>query len=649
MSRRYFLCMGTSDYATDATLSGAPEYPVLVGVQDELQTVAKILRNEFGYLPAMCDPGPMGKPDKAVRLEAGVFLNPARELFSEDPDHNLAARWFMDPDRRPSDVLILYYTGHGEIDRATSQFGIVPTHRKHAGLHGLIDPCHLLVGCQSSTQPPRHVLFILDTCHSGAALERLGSPLGALPAGCSVRFLPASRPEQAANQGAFAGRLSDVAKSISLLDRSQRKLPYSTFIERMADALIPDDQTLHHRDSPGATFDDYFPLALEERDWQAVERSVTELVVLLSGDSVARFRRHLPRHFRTVFNPVKGLAEANDLREALLAVAQCPVDGQSHPLLYAALALAQGAPAQLATDLMEWVDSAIAIWATGVDRVKTEALVAQAPHDAAAAEPLGKLLCRGQLDREGHLQLGQVECWLDYKNAVRLPERLLVIPGDVSQDPKQLEARLREAMELAELSLGQEWEGHLHFILPARLIEHPVELLGEPISECLGAHRWITVSAFEREGSGSGLSYNAKKRRSDMLKARDERKVRLEVARLAADLDAHGLLKQLRSRNVYAAIGSGNGETALAVVQSGIPFACWSRLGSSVDESLQETCAKSVDVSDWPGEIKEYRSHDAHSQCPCVSLVLFMDDRHHRPPTGSDPFDTSTRPSQFAA
>ena len=135
-------------------------------------------------------------------------------------DGNLTSRQFQDrlrrflisPDRRPDDIVVVYYTGHGHVEQGSL---LLPMADATADLAYTSMPAEDLTGrLLSGSVTVQKLLFILDTCHAGAAgaamaggavnyLDRLRG-LAATP---SVGILVAARPHEQAASGAFSQAL----------------------------------------------------------------------------------------------------------------------------------------------------------------------------------------------------------------------------------------------------------------------------------------------------------------------------------------------------------------------------------------------------------------------------------------------------------
>lgn len=130
-----------------------------------------------------------------------------------DPGHgclrDALSEWFAAAERRPDDVVVLYYSGHGVV-RAARHYLLAGDSRER-NLAGTALPADELVRMVGQG-PVRHVLVLLDTCHAGVAINELAATARSLvcvrptenPAGSGLWWVAAARPKEAAEEGVFA-------------------------------------------------------------------------------------------------------------------------------------------------------------------------------------------------------------------------------------------------------------------------------------------------------------------------------------------------------------------------------------------------------------------------------------------------------------
>ena len=171
----------------------------------------------------------------ADRPELADELWRTRELFA-DLDYQvvpgfgvgLGARQFQDrlrgflraPDRRPDDVVVVYYTGHGLSHHGDLLLPMADTTDVSFGSLRAEDLTgRLLDSYETGKVASQQLLFVLDTCYSGAAagpmsvgaagfLDRLRGLAGAP----TVAVIAAARDYESATAGAFTQALTDAVR-----------------------------------------------------------------------------------------------------------------------------------------------------------------------------------------------------------------------------------------------------------------------------------------------------------------------------------------------------------------------------------------------------------------------------------------------------
>jgi len=180
--RRFLIAAGTARYAQ------LPENAQLPSVQDDIRRLVDLFTRRLGYQLILPELGE-NPPSAALRVSLTF--------------------WLRDPDRRASDVIVFYYSGHGAVEG--SKHYLLTSDSKERYFVSTALPTELLAEMLVET-PIQQFLVLLDTCYSGkgagdfskTAAEIVG-PLGSgkgLPSGMYV--IAAARPKEEANQGVFS-------------------------------------------------------------------------------------------------------------------------------------------------------------------------------------------------------------------------------------------------------------------------------------------------------------------------------------------------------------------------------------------------------------------------------------------------------------
>jgi hypothetical protein len=143
-----------------------------------------------------------------MRVLPEIGINPTSRDLATSLDE-----WFGAQERDPADWVIFYYTGHGVLDKANTVY-LLTSDSKTGFLNTTAFGVYQLAGILLDTDASgkkrrvRRVLFIIDSCHSGAASETVFlqtiKSLFNEPTDMLVSVLAATFP----NGEAFAGALA---------------------------------------------------------------------------------------------------------------------------------------------------------------------------------------------------------------------------------------------------------------------------------------------------------------------------------------------------------------------------------------------------------------------------------------------------------
>ena len=180
--RRFLIAAGTARYAH------LPDDAQLPSVRDDLRFIVKVFTKKLGY----------------ERVLPKLGNNPTSDTLRRG-----LSNWLRHHDRRASDVIVFYYSGHGGVESKIHY--MLTSDSQETNLVGTALPTENLAKMLDGT-PIQQLLVLLDTCYSGQgavdffrfAAEVVRS-LGRgeeLPSG--IYAMAAARPKDEAQQGAFA-------------------------------------------------------------------------------------------------------------------------------------------------------------------------------------------------------------------------------------------------------------------------------------------------------------------------------------------------------------------------------------------------------------------------------------------------------------
>lgn len=186
--RRRALLIGTGTYR--------PGWPdIRRGVEEELRSVRRLFADDLAYE----DPAQIRDPTR-ITLTDGV------------------ADWFAGIEWEPQDAAVVYYTGHAVI--AGNALQLVTSDIALGEEHKALDAVDLARWIWGGTGGScRHVLLILDTCHSGAAATQLlgaarsiQESIGGNERAGELYVITTARSVEDAGPGWFAERLESVTR-----------------------------------------------------------------------------------------------------------------------------------------------------------------------------------------------------------------------------------------------------------------------------------------------------------------------------------------------------------------------------------------------------------------------------------------------------
>ena len=216
--RRYLIAAGTAQYR------GLPEAPRLWSVPGDLDRLAELFCRRLGYERVL--------PELAEDPESGTL-------------RGKLSTWLHDDTRRDDDVVVIYYSGHG--DSANNIHYLLATDTVEGNLAGTALATEELGRMLGETSKVRHLLVILDTCYAGQGALDLAAVARQVTAsrtvsqaiGSGLWCLAATRPREEAEQGVFVDALVEAVEQL----RSGSQAPYIG-LEGLVDAV---NQTLQRR------------------------------------------------------------------------------------------------------------------------------------------------------------------------------------------------------------------------------------------------------------------------------------------------------------------------------------------------------------------------------------------------------------------
>ena len=146
LGKYYALVIGNNDYK---------DYPELKTAVNDAQATAKVLHDKYGFTTTVLT--------NANRFDMLAALNQMREKL------------------KPSDNLLIYYAGHGEVDDQNNRGYWLPVDAKQDDPHSWIS--NIAISDILNTIKANHILVVADSCYAGtlsvAALPRVDDTVSA--------------------------------------------------------------------------------------------------------------------------------------------------------------------------------------------------------------------------------------------------------------------------------------------------------------------------------------------------------------------------------------------------------------------------------------------------------------------------------------
>ncbi len=191
---RWFIGAATATYTDEFTAARPGE-----GDRPELAAEVERMCGLFHRL------GYRNVDDFGVNLPKDTFLGRLRNFL-------------IHPDRTENDTVVIYYTGHGVLDRGELLLPMCDTTADYAFTS--LPAGDLTERLLSRGVKVRRLLFILDTCYAGAALPRAGggaidflNQLRDQTTEPAVGLIVAARPTEQATTGAFTQAFVDAVEN----------------------------------------------------------------------------------------------------------------------------------------------------------------------------------------------------------------------------------------------------------------------------------------------------------------------------------------------------------------------------------------------------------------------------------------------------
>lgn len=228
--RRFLVCAGTARY------DHLSDDDQLESVDNDVATVAELFCDRLGYRRILPE------------LGNGPTSSGFRAQLSD---------WLTAPERTPTDLLTVYYSGHGATGLDRRHY-LLTRDSKPGNLVGTAVATEDLVRMFAGS-PIQHALIILDACYAGAGAEDLVAAMRSISgargvqesAGSGLWFIAATRAKEEAMQHAFAHALARAVADPRHGWVRQQYLDPNALVGAVNEQLRAADRRQHARGSMG--------------------------------------------------------------------------------------------------------------------------------------------------------------------------------------------------------------------------------------------------------------------------------------------------------------------------------------------------------------------------------------------------------------
>jgi hypothetical protein len=192
-TKYYLIACGTKDY------NDLGDEDQLPSVETDLQRVVELLTRDFGY----------------ERVLPNLHINPKKEEIPQK-----FARWLQDPNRRETDIVIFYYSGHGESVLGDRHYFLLEDTETNLIGQTALPTEDLVRPLNNAGVRIAQILYIIDTCYSqmgaaevtNVAASSIGKYAPVKGKNIAVHTIAVSRAKQTAKVGVFSPLFAEVLK-----------------------------------------------------------------------------------------------------------------------------------------------------------------------------------------------------------------------------------------------------------------------------------------------------------------------------------------------------------------------------------------------------------------------------------------------------
>jgi hypothetical protein len=604
-TRYYLIACGTKDYKN---LDPDDQLP---GVETDLQGVIALLARDFGY----------------ERVLPDLYMNPEKDDIPIK-----FARWLQDENRRETDIVIFYYSGHGEYllgDR--HYFLLEETDPNLIGQTALATE-ELVRPLNNDGIRIAQILYIIDTCYSqmGAvdlttfASSAIGPYRSSKETNIAVHAIAACRAKQTAKDGVFSSALQEVLNDCCKSSRDPYISP-SEIVDKV-NQKIPDSiqQKVVYNLTASETVPKFFPiisktiLTWEEKCIELTNELLKQLQELSEKLFFINSFLLSSKYFEEfILNDL-------DLKEQLKKLSSKPVIEGICPLIacseWCRMRLLENDRLDPSIEVIEAWQSKVVRYRENADLDKIQSEVRKSWEKFKELIRQEDLRLQIEIEQERDKDTGRtlnlfhlnMNLWIRNQ---RLPLGRFAENEKIKLNNSDIKSYLENNMFLANLihkarySLPDSVKLDIEFFLPTSFLKDPLEEIqfkrGQKLKS-LGYEYPIFINSFDRYFD------------EDFREIRDEiEDIKKALWENGDDLDG----------KYY--IGTEPSIADLEEIVESLPIAVWSRNSEPIE-------AGDLNVSEWknwPNKIQNLRKNDR-------KIALFWDDLYPKPSRRTRPLNT---------
>ncbi|MBR8832696.1 MAG: caspase family protein [Stigonema ocellatum SAG 48.90 = DSM 106950] len=275
-TRYYLIACGTSNYKNTG------EYGLLPSVDTDLTRIVDLFTEKFGY--------------KRVLINVG--LNPQKEtLITKFAD------WLQDEERCETDIVIFYYSGHGEYIQGDRHYLVMEDTDPQKLAQTSLPTEDLVRPLINEGVKISQILYIIDTCYSQSGAGNITEFASQViqqfrpikGPNISVHTIAACRAKDTAEEGVFSNALKEILENWSLTELNGGWIDLTKLVEKINKRISNKRVVSNHVGTEDTT--KFLPIL--PRTWQTWEQKRLNLIEQLL--SILNERPHDSLYFVNSF------------------------------------------------------------------------------------------------------------------------------------------------------------------------------------------------------------------------------------------------------------------------------------------------------------------------------------------------------------